>query len=61
LLFIMYLTVERGADGVCVVYWYHRQFIEAAETRYCSDETLTKALHSNIADFFNGTWANGNI
>jgi hypothetical protein len=42
------------------MYWYHRQFTEAAEARYCSDQEQNKVIHSNLADFFNGTWANGN-
>jgi hypothetical protein len=42
------------------MYWYHRQFTEAAEARYCSDPEQNKVIHSNLADFFNGTWANGN-
>ncbi|XP_060597775.1 NACHT domain- and WD repeat-containing protein 1-like [Ruditapes philippinarum] len=51
--------VERGADGTRVMSWYHRQFTEAAEARYCSDPEQNKVIHSNLADFFNGTWANG--
>ncbi|WAR22531.1 NWD1-like protein [Mya arenaria] len=50
---------ERGADGSRVLCWYHRQFIEAATDRYCSDPEQTKVMHANLADFFNGTWANG--
>ena len=52
-------TVDRGADGVQVIYWYHRQFVEAAETRYCQGE-ITQKLHTALADYFGGTWANGN-
>ncbi|XP_053376600.1 NACHT domain- and WD repeat-containing protein 1-like [Mercenaria mercenaria] len=51
--------VERGADGTRVLYWYHRQFTEAAEARYCSNLEQNKLIHGNLADFFNGTWANG--
>ena len=51
-------TVDRGADGVQVIFWYHRQFVEAAEARYCQGETSQK-LHTALADFFGGTWANG--
>ncbi|CAC5359591.1 NACHT domain- and WD repeat-containing protein 1 [Mytilus coruscus] len=47
--------VERGADGATVIYWYHRQFIEAAQDRYCR----VTNLHTALADYFLGTWANG--
>ncbi|KAL4236659.1 hypothetical protein ACF0H5_005044 [Mactra antiquata] len=50
---------DRGADGARVMYWYHRQFIESAQVRYCSNEDLNKKLHAAIADFFSGRWANG--
>ncbi|XP_076106889.1 NACHT domain- and WD repeat-containing protein 1-like isoform X1 [Mytilus galloprovincialis] len=52
--------VERGADGSTVIYWYHRQFIEAAKDRYCTEETSVTNLHTSLADYFLGTWANGN-
>lgn len=52
-------SVERGADGVTVIYWYHRQFIEAARERYCQEESST--LHSGLADFFLGVWAKGKV
>ncbi|XP_021375216.1 NACHT and WD repeat domain-containing protein 2-like isoform X2 [Mizuhopecten yessoensis] len=51
--------VERGADGVRVMYWYHRQFIEAARSRYCG-EKIIRHLHSGLAEFFSGTWSKGN-
>ncbi|XP_071144810.1 NACHT and WD repeat domain-containing protein 2-like [Mytilus edulis] len=52
--------VERGADGATVIYWYHRQFIEAAQDRYCKGETSVTNLHTALANYFLGTWANGN-
>ncbi|XP_041349253.1 NACHT domain- and WD repeat-containing protein 1-like [Gigantopelta aegis] len=51
--------VDRGADGVRVFYWYHRQFIEAARDRYCSDESETRKRHMDMAEFFSGTWSAG--
>ena len=51
--------VERGADGVRVIYWYHRQFIEAAYDRYCLDETTRKKHHLAVAEYFMGKWSNG--
>ena len=41
------------------MYWYHRQFKEAAYDRYCSDDAQRLAYHSAIAEYFLGTWANG--
>ncbi|XP_041349252.1 NACHT domain- and WD repeat-containing protein 1-like [Gigantopelta aegis] len=53
--------VDRGADGVRVFYWYHRQFIEAARDRYCSDESETRKRHMDLAEFFSGTWSAGKL
>ncbi|XP_041349254.1 NACHT domain- and WD repeat-containing protein 1-like [Gigantopelta aegis] len=49
--------VDRGADGVRVFYWYHRQFIEAARDRYCFDKSETRKRHMDMAEFFSGTWS----
>ncbi|ESO97321.1 hypothetical protein LOTGIDRAFT_96720, partial [Lottia gigantea] len=51
--------VDRGSDGVRVFYWYHRQFIEAAFDKYCSDENTRNKMHGVLADYFSGVWANG--
>ncbi|KAJ8304435.1 hypothetical protein KUTeg_018018 [Tegillarca granosa] len=51
--------VERGIDGLRVIFWYHRQFIRAATERYCSDKELNILLHKGLADFFSGTWSSG--
>jgi len=53
--------VDRGADNLRVVYWYHRQFIEAAKNRYCNEAANNEKMHAALADFFAGTWANGKI
>ncbi|XP_070204069.1 uncharacterized protein [Littorina saxatilis] len=51
--------VDRGADGVGVFFWYHRQFIEAAHDRYCRNDTAMTALHAALAHFFSGVWSAG--
>ncbi|XP_070561115.1 NACHT domain- and WD repeat-containing protein 1-like [Ptychodera flava] len=51
--------VDRGSDGVRVINWYHRQFIETAADRYVGDERTKKYLHTRLAEYFLGTWANG--
>ncbi|XP_019645210.1 PREDICTED: NACHT domain- and WD repeat-containing protein 1-like [Branchiostoma belcheri] len=51
--------VERGADGASVIFWYHRQFIETAKQRFLSSEDQSRKLHSNLADYFLGSWAGG--
>nr|KAG5689073.1 hypothetical protein BaRGS_010607 [Batillaria attramentaria] len=53
---LMEYMVDRGADGVQVFFWYHRQFLETARARYCDDKT-SQLLHAGLADFFAGTWA----
>ena len=50
--------MERGADNVTVTSWYHRQFAEAAQARYCPADKV-KFLHSQLAEFFDGKWADG--
>ena len=55
----MFIVVERGADGSRVLYWYHRQFIEAARVRYCNQPEKNVQIHTALADFFAGTWSKG--
>ena len=50
--------IERGADRAQVVFWYHRQFIEAAQARYLKDGKATK-IHANMSDYFLGKWSDG--
>ncbi|KAH3887306.1 hypothetical protein DPMN_011322 [Dreissena polymorpha] len=54
---LKHYLVDRCADHVKVVSWYHRQFIEAAENRYLSNVATNKKLHAALAEFFAGTWA----
>ncbi len=48
--------VTREADGVGVNYWYHRQFIQAAQNRFLGLPEINKKIHHLLADFFSGTW-----
>ena len=50
---------EREADGVSVINWYHRQFIEAARERYFKNLNYVSEIHSNIAEYFLGIWGGG--
>ena len=50
--------VERGSDGARVSFWYHRQFIEVSRERYLQENSSAK-VHSNMAEYFQGTWSNG--
>ena len=47
---------EREADGVNVINWYHRQFIEVSNDRYFKNLNFKAEIHSQIADFFLGIW-----
>ncbi len=49
---------EREADGVSVVSWYHRQFIQVSTKRFLSNQKFKTYVHSQIADYFMGIWAN---
>ena len=50
---------EREADGVNVVNWYHRQFIEASRERYFKNLNYVSEIHANIAEYFLGIWGGG--
>ncbi|CAL1545368.1 unnamed protein product [Lymnaea stagnalis] len=50
---------EREADGVSVVGWYHRQFIDAAKERYFKNINFASMIHSNTAEYFLGTYGGG--
>ncbi|CAF1575600.1 unnamed protein product, partial [Didymodactylos carnosus] len=50
--------VEREAEGVSVVSWYHRQFAEVSQERYLANENTRRNYHSQMADYFLGIWAN---
>jgi NACHT domain- and WD repeat-containing protein len=47
---------EREADGVTVISWYHRQFVEAARERYFRNINFVEETHSILADYFSGRW-----
>ncbi|XP_062599748.1 NACHT domain- and WD repeat-containing protein 1-like, partial [Saccostrea cucullata] len=49
--------VNRGDSGIQILSWYHRQFWEAAEDRYTKDESTQHQLHTGLADYFLGRWA----
>lgn len=48
---------HREADGVTVYFWSHDVFENAVKERYLKDEKAVKAMHSMLADYFLGTWA----
>ncbi|ESO82088.1 hypothetical protein LOTGIDRAFT_135306 [Lottia gigantea] len=50
---------EKEADGVNVIGWYHRQFIDAAKERYFKNLNFVRDMHSNLSDYFLGTWGGG--
>ncbi|XP_060071031.1 NACHT domain- and WD repeat-containing protein 1-like [Ylistrum balloti] len=54
---LQHYIVERGSDGISVMNWYHRQFKETADNRYCGLQEVEQ-VHTGLADFFNGKWAN---
>ncbi|CAM4872504.1 unnamed protein product [Rotaria socialis] len=49
--------VEREADGVSVVCWYHRQFAEVSHERYLVNAETCRKYHSQMSDYFLGIWA----
>ena len=47
---------EREADGVNVISWYHRQFVESSRERYFRNINFLREHHSTLADYFLGIW-----
>ncbi|XP_056004736.1 NACHT and WD repeat domain-containing protein 2-like [Ostrea edulis] len=50
--------VDKEVDETRVTFWYHRQFIEASQERYLKVKRFAVEIHSNLADYFLGTWYN---
>lgn len=59
-------VVDREADGVKVMAWYHRQFIETARERYYTanywytgqpTSEQQRQLYDTIVEYFSGKWA----
>ena len=48
--------VNRESDGTSVIYWYHRQFREAAAKYFLEVDEFHTTLHSRVADYFIGRW-----
>lgn len=49
--------VEREADDIAVLNWYHRLFKEAASERYLSDDASRINIYSKLSDYFMGVWS----
>ena len=49
--------VSRGADGVRVNTWYHRQFVETARERYLSCAEHVAKISKSIGEYFLDTWS----
>ena len=47
-------VVERSADNLIVLHWYHRQFIETARNRYLADAEFKKYVHESWWNIFPG-------
>uniref|UniRef100_A0A1I8FQV0 HECT domain-containing protein n=1 Tax=Macrostomum lignano TaxID=282301 RepID=A0A1I8FQV0_9PLAT len=41
---------EQGSEGVPTLRWYHRQFLEAALDRFCSDADTVEQMNQLMAD-----------
>ena len=56
---INYYIVERSADDILVLAWYHRQFIAATKARYLSDPNFSTYIHTILAEYFLGIYGGG--
>lgn len=52
-------VVERSADDILVLNWYHRQFIEATKAKYLSDAAFSSHIQDHLVQFFTGKWSEG--
>lgn len=52
-------VVERSADDVLVLYWYHRQFIQTTRIKYLQDEEFQKYIQDHLIEYFSGKWSCG--
>ena len=50
---------DSEADGVNVINWYHRQFIDAAKERYFKTKDDFLYYHKMMSEFFLGMWGGG--
>ena len=50
---------DSEADGVNVINWYHRQFIDAARDRYFKTAADLNYFHKMMSEFFLGIWGGG--
>ena len=50
---------DSEADGVRVINWYHRQFIDAAKVRYFKTDADAIYFHKMMSEFFLGKWGGG--
>jgi hypothetical protein len=50
--------VEKEINDTRVIYWYHRRFIEVANSFYISklNSAERETIFGNVFDFFNETW-----
>ena len=51
--------VQREANGMAVLYWYHTSFIGVARRRYLSSDAKRHHVHSLLAHYFLGSWGGG--
>jgi len=51
--------IQREANGTVVFYWYHRQFIFVARSRYLAEVGHRLYIHTSLAHYFLGTWGGG--
>ncbi|KAH9495509.1 hypothetical protein Btru_013100 [Bulinus truncatus] len=47
----------RESDGVTVITWQHESFTHAVSSRYLHRDATFTLVHSNLADYFLGTWS----
>ena len=54
---IQAFLVEREADGIVVLSWYHMQFVIAAVERYLEKDDEFHKIHWIISEYYLGTWS----
>ncbi|KAL8605123.1 hypothetical protein ACOMHN_018924 [Nucella lapillus] len=49
--------VERDADEVSVLSWYHQQFVDVATAHYLAEDNTRIHIYRSLAEYFQGAWS----
>ena len=53
--------IVRPDNGLYVIYWRHKLFAQVVNENYIVDKSFEIQLHSNISEYYLGTWAENRL